>query len=309
MKNWPHFLLCLLLSASIWLIHNLSQNYAGTVSVQVVAHSAVKGRAAVAREAVTVSARCSATGFKLLQLKHQHRDVNVDIHAEDLAWAGDDRFQVSAAEMAKYTSDIFGDGVTLITFLNQYYGFEFAKENYKTVPIRAVYSASFKPQYMASEPMRLSPDSVTVYGEDRKLAAVDEVVTKSLSFNDLSKSKGGVVKLVPVPGLRMSDSETAWSLDVVRYVEVRGTVRLAVRNEPAGVSLSVYPSQAEAVFRCQFPAKGDPSEQCTFYIDYAEFAASRSGHCVARCDDIPPYVIDWRLEPETFECILREDAQ
>ena len=35
MKRWSQFLLCLLLSASIWLIHNLSQEYAGVVSVSV----------------------------------------------------------------------------------------------------------------------------------------------------------------------------------------------------------------------------------------------------------------------------------
>lgn len=307
MKNWPHFLLCLLLSASIWLIHNLSQSYAGTVSVPVVAHSDLKGRAAAAKEAVTVSARCSATGFKLLQLKHKSREVHVDIHSEDLVWMGEDKYQVSAAEMAKYTSDIFGDGVTLVAFLNQNYAFEFAGENFKTVPVRAVFSASYKPQYMAAGPMRLSPDSVTVYGEAGKLAAVNEVLTKSLYFSDLSKSTGGVVKLVPEPGIRMSDSEVAWALDVVRFVEVRGTVRLAVRNVPSGTSLSVFPSIAEAVFLCQFPSQGDPLEQCVFYVDYADFAASQSGRCVAHCSNLPPYVIEWRLEPETFDCMLKEE--
>jgi len=309
LKHWPQFLLCLLLSASIWLIHNLSQVYAGVVTVSVEARSAIKGRAAVSREAVSVSARCSATGFKLLQLKHSSRTAKVDIHAEDLVWSGDDRFSVSAAEMAKYTSDIFGDGVTLITFLNQSYSFEFAPENYKTVPVRAVYSVYYKPQYMASGPMKLSPDSVTVYGEDSKLAAVDEVVTKSLSFSDLDKSKGGVVQLVGIPGLRMSDNVVTWSLDVVRFVEVRSSVRMAVRNVPAGVDFKVYPPVAEAVFHCHFPAKGDPAEHCEFYIDYDEFAASISGRCVPHCVNLPAYVIDWDLEPGIFECMVVEEAR
>ncbi|MBR5905867.1 MAG: YbbR-like domain-containing protein [Bacteroidales bacterium] len=308
MKNWPHFLLCLLLSASIWLIHNLAQDYAGLVTVPVMAHSALKGRAADAKEAVMVSARCSATGFKLLQLKHQRRDAQVSIHEEDLVWAGEDKYQVSAAEMAKYTSDIFGDGVTLITFLNQNYTFEFAAENYKTVPVKAVFSAYYKPQYMAAGPMKLVPDSVTVYGEADKLAAIEEVVTRSLTFNDLSKSKGGVVRLVEEPGLRMSDRDVTWSLEVVRYVELRSKVRLAVHNVPAGVAFSVYPSHAEAVFRCEFPAREDPAESCEFYVDYAEFASSHSGRCVAHCDKLPPYVIEWRLEPETFDCMVVEDA-
>lgn len=308
MKRWTQFLLCLLLSGSIWLVHNLSQQYAGVVYMSVVAHSGIKGRAEVAREAVTVSARCSATGFRLLRLKHDNRDIQVDIHAEDLVWAGEDRYVVSANEMAKYASDIFGEGVTLLTFLNQNYTFEFAPENNRTVPVRAVYSASYRPQYMASGPMQLRPDSVTVYGEEAKLAGIDAVLTKTLSFNDLSKSASGVVKLVAPQGVRMSDSEVTWSLDVARFVEIRSDVKLEVRNVPPGVKFSVYPSSAVAVFRCQFPAKGNPQESAHFYVDYRDFAQSMSGRCVAHCEKLPSYVIDWRLEPEVFDCMVREDA-
>ena len=309
MKRWTQFLLCLLLSASIWLVHNLSQQYAGVVYMSVVAHSGIKGRAETAREAVTVSARCSATGFRLLRLKHDSRDIPVSINAEDLVWSGDDRYVVSANEMAKYASDIFGEGVTLLTFLNQNYTFEFAPENCRTVPVRAVYSALFKPQYMAAGPMQLRPDSVIVYGEDAKLANVDAVLTKTLTFNDLSKSASGVVKLVAPQGLRMSEKEVTWSLDVARFVEVRSEVKLEVRNVPPGVKFSVYPSSAVAVFRCQFPAKGHPQEETHFYVDFRDFAQSVSGRCVAHCDELPPYVIDWRLEPEVFDCMLREESR
>ena len=309
MKHWPQFLLCLLLSASFWLIHNLSQVYAGVVSVPVVAHSGIKGRSAESRDAVTVSARCSATGFKLLQLKHSGKTLPVDIHAEDLVWAGGDNYTVSASEMAKYTSDIFGDGVTLITFLNQSYTFEFASENYKTVPVRPVIDISYRSQYMPSGPIRLSPDSVTVYGEDVKLAAIDEVVTKSLTYNDVAKDIGGVAHLVRVPGIRMSDTEVTWSLDVVRFVEVKSTVSLKLKNVPPGVDFHVYPSSAEVLFHCHFPSKGDPAADCEFYIDYEEFASSLSGRCLARCDELPAYVIDWDIEPDIFECLVMEGAR
>jgi hypothetical protein len=309
LKRWTQFILCLLLSASIWLVHNLSQEYAGVVYMSVVAHSGIKGRAETAREAVTVSARCSATGFRLLRLKHDGRDITVDIHAEDLVWSGDDRYVVSAAEMAKYASDIFGEGVTLLTFLNQNYTFEFAPENCRTVPVKAVYSASFKPQYMAAGPMQLRPDSVTVYGDDSRLATIDAVLTKSLSFNDLTKSASGVVKLVQPQGLRISEKEVTWSLDVARFVEIRSDVKVEVRNVPPGVTFSAYPSTALAVFRCQFPSKGNPLETTRFYVDYRDFASSVSGRCVAHCENLPQYVIDWRLEPEVFDCMVREDAQ
>ena len=309
MKRWTQFLLCLLLSGSIWLIHNLSQTYTGVVNVSVIAHSGLKGRASASRSAVGVGARCSATGFRLLRLKHQRRDVHVDIHEEDLVPSGGDRYTVSAAEMAKYSSELFGEGVDLVTFLNQNYSFEFGPENFKTVPVRAVYSASFKPQYMAAAPMSVTPDSVTVYGDDSKLATIDEILTKALSINDLSKSVGGVVKLVPVNGLRMSEKDVTWSLEVVRYVELHSDVTIGVRNVPAGVSLSVYPSRTSAVFLCRFPVRGDPAGTCEFYVDYDEFIKSESGRVVGRADNVPPYVIEWRLGQELFDCMVREDAQ
>lgn len=301
-------MLCLLLSASIWLIHNLSQEYAGVVSMSVVARSSIRGRSSESREPVTVSARCSATGFRLLKLKHDGRDVRVDIHAEDLVYSGGDSYVVQASEMAKYASDIFGEGIGLLTFLNQSYTFSFAPENYKTVPVKAVLSASFKPQYMPASPVELHPDSVTVYGTEAQLASVDAVMTRAVYLGELSKSASGAVRLIPVPGLRMSDSEVAWSLDVSRFVELRSDVQVNLRNVPSGVAFSAYPSTAEVVFRCQFPLRSNPAEVCEFYIDYEEFNKSLSGRCVLHCDNLPPYVIDWTSEPEVFDCIVREDA-
>ncbi|MCR5759802.1 MAG: hypothetical protein K6G39_05545, partial [Bacteroidales bacterium] len=76
-----------------------------------------------------------------------------------------------------------------------------------------------------------------------------------------------------------------------------------------GVNVSVYPSRAQVVFRCMFPAKGNPAELCEFYVDYAEFSGSLSGRCVAHCDKLPAFVIDYRMEPEVFDCMEMEDGE
>lgn len=297
-----------MLSGSIWLIHNLSQTYTGVVNVSVVAHSGLKGRAAASRVAVSVSARCSATGFRLMRLKHQKNDIHLDVHVEDLVPSGGDKYIVPAAEMAKYSSELFGEGVELVTFLNQNYVFEFDEEDYKVVPVRAVYSASYKAQYMAAGPIDVEPDSVVIYGDAAKLASVDEILTKALSLNDLSKSMGGVVKLVAPQGLRMSEKDVTWSLEVVRYVEMRSEVSIGVRNVPPDVAFSVYPSRSEAVFLCEFPTRSDPSATCEFYVDYEEFLKSESGRCVPRADNVPAYVLEWHLDRELFDCMVREDT-
>ena len=299
-----------MLSASIWLIHNLSQKYTGAVTVSVLAESSLKGRAQRAAEPVTLNARCTATGFRLLRIRHSSKDVPVVISPEDFVHsAADDRFVISAGDLAKYAPDIFGENVDLVTFLNQSYSFAFRRENNRTVPVKPVVNASYKAQYMAAGPMRIQPDSVVVYGPESQIENIDAVLTRPITLSDLSKNVSGVARLVQPQGIRMSESETTWALDVVRYVELRSEVGISVVGAPAGVSLSVYPSVVEAVFCCRFPSKGNPADVCEFYVDYAEYTGSISGNCLVHCANLPSGVISWSVSPEVVDCMEMEDAE
>ena len=96
-----------------------------------------------------------------------------------------------------------------------------------------------------------------------------------------------------------------YSMEVSRYVEIRAEVKVETRNVPARVDLAVLPSTATAVFRCAFPTASDPSVHTHFYVDYREFANSRSGRCMAHCEGLPSDVIDYTLTPEVFDCMVR----
>ena len=310
MNRWTQFLLCVLLSAGIWLVYNLLQDYTGVVNVPVLVKSSLKGRALTASESVTIDARCTATGLRLLSMRRFSGDVVLEINPEDLVWnQSDDRFVIQSSVLAKYSPEIFGDGVTLVDFLSQSYSFPFNRENNRTVPVRPSLNATYKPQFMATGPVRCQPDSVTVYGSESALESIEAVYTRPISLTDLSGSNSGVSRLESIPGVRFSESEVTWSLEVVRYVELRKTVSIGQRNVPAGISFSVFPSTAEAVFRCRFPARSNPADVCEFYVDYSEFSRSLSGNCIVHCDNLPAYVIDLRLDPEVVECMEMEDLQ
>ena len=64
MKIWVQFLLCVLFSASIWLVLNLSLDYVAIVSVPVTARSNIEGRAALSQSEATVTAQVSASGYR-----------------------------------------------------------------------------------------------------------------------------------------------------------------------------------------------------------------------------------------------------
>ena len=298
------FLLSLLLSFGIWTIYNLSLQYSSVVSVPVSAASDLDGHAQYSSNSVVIAARCRTSGFNLMRFGNSLKPRQVFISSSDLHPTGSgDFYSISANELSGYFSDIFGDDIQLESIISSNVQFRFAEENHKKVPVQVSSVQSFKSQYMALEPIKAEPDSITVYGEPLRLDNIERVNTATVTLENLSSSAHGVVKLEVPAGVRLSRDEVTYSLDVTRYVEIRTEVNIAVRNVPAGKEVSVYPSQAEVTYRCMFPMGSDPTENITFWIDYEDFTKSINGRCIPQTGELPSGVIDYTLEPKVFECV------
>lgn len=299
-------LLSLLLAFSIWISHELSLQYSSLISVPVIAESNIDGRAAVSTNTVAIVARCRTTGYHLLSKNRsaKHRTLNVFFSPDDLHYDSEDMFYITSNELGGYINEIFGDNVQLESFISSKVQFKFPEESHKTVPVQALSIVSFKPQYMATGSMTMTPDSVIVYGEPLHLQNIDRVYTETIKLESLSSVAHGVAKLeVPKGNVRLSAQEISYSLDVSRYVEISKDVKVGIRNVPAGMDLSVYPSEAHVVFKCAFPMTFDPTDRVSFYVDYNDFAGSINGRCVPRVNGLSEDVLDYSIDPQVFECI------
>ena len=295
----------LLLAFGIWLIHNLSLNYSETLSVPVIAECNLDGHSNISSNSSTVAARCRTSGFSILRGRHKAKKeaVHVSFNSSDMHQAEGDMFFITSAELGNYVSDRFGEGVQLESFLSESFQFRFPVENHKKVPVQAVTVFTFKPQYMAMGPIHLKPDAVTVYAEPYHLETINKVFTKAIELNNLKSSAHGSVKLESIQGVRMSDQEVGYSLDVTRFVEIATEVAVTPRNVPAGLKLSIYPSTARVVYKCGFPLSHDPSDLVSFHIDYTDFRKSIGGRCMAIPSKVPDGVIEYSIEPEVFDCV------
>lgn len=298
------FVMSLLLAFSIWLIHNLSLYYNETVSIPVRARSNINGHAMLSSNDAVVQARLRLTGFDVIRSRGamNRKPVVVDFAAADMHPRGGEMFYVTGTDLNRYVQAVFGDDARLETMLSDTVHFRFPLENSKRVPVMAVYSAEFQPQYTAVGDLRLVPDSVTVYGEPMHLEQVDRVFTRPFYLKDLRVSAHGRVRLEET-GLRLSDNVVDYSLDVSRYVEIRADLPVGSRGVPAGRNLIIYPSVAQVSFKCAFPVTVDPTTVARFYIDYQDFTHSLGGVCIPRCDDLPAGILDYNIEPSVFDCV------
>ena len=302
MKNWQYFAGCLALSAGIWLIHNLSHMQTDVVTVQVVAESNIAGRAAASSDAVSLTARCKASGFRLLYIERKKEAVRVRFDAEDFIHEEGDYFSIGSAQLYRYVNDIFGAGTSVESFLFDKLRFRFIRELNKKVPVRVNSLLGFRPQYMQNGDFVVQPDSVLVYGPSDLLANLEYAHTRTIERNDIRASMHGEVALEVPEGLRFSEDAVSWSLEVSRYVELQTELPVSVRGVPQGRELHIYPNRVKATFRCVFPLVADPAESAVCYVDYREFAGSLTGRCVIHCDT-PAGVLSAGIQPAVAECV------
>ena len=304
-REWIVFVLSIILACLVWFLVNLSDKYTGVISVPVVAQCNIEGYGNESSNTVLVSARCRTEGFRLVReySRRERKVVKVKFNKADLRRTAPGEYCVIGGAKNSYINQFFGDDAQLEAFITDTLRFVFPVENHKKVPVDVPLNFVCRSQYMPSGSFRITPDSVTVYGSQDKLDAVEKVTTNRLFLSEVDSPQHGLLKLNPIKGVRMSADEVSYELPVSRYVEVSATVNLEVLNVPAGSSLQVYPPTATVYLRCAFPIGKDPLKSFRLYIDWKDFTSSLNGRCVPRVVRLPSGVLDYRVEPEVFDCI------
>ena len=307
-RDWAVFLLALLLAFSIWLIHNLSLRYNDYLKVAVTAVCNIDGHSDVSENRCEVMARCRTTGYKLIRynLIFRNRTVEVQFNPSVMKHKSDDTFYVTSSDLQEYSHLIFGDKVTVEYFVSDTLFFRFPEQNNKRVPVYLVHSLSFRPQYINSSEFVCEPDSITIYGDKFKIDKIDKVFTEPVRYSDLHENIQGLVSIDEIRGVRFSDSEVRYSMDVTRYVEVSRTYQIYPVNVPADKKLQVYPSYLEAVFKCRYPGTADAIENLSFVVDYNDFVSSLSGKCPVKSSALPDEILFCDITPVAVDCVLED---
>lgn len=304
-REWIVFLLSVVLAFLVWFLVNLSQQYSGTISVPVVAQCNLEGYGTESSNTVLVSARCRTEGFRLVReySRRERKVVKVKFNRNDMRRTGPGVFSVIGGAKNSYVDQFFGEDAKVEAFITDTLRFEFPVENHKKVPIEVPLTVNCRSQYMQSGPFRTIPDSMTVYGPQDRLDAIERVTTGRLVLSDLDSPQHGILKVNPIKGIRMSVDEISYELPVTRYVELAASVTVLVMNAPAGRALQVYPPTAQVYLRCAFPIVKDPLASFRLYVDWNDFSSSLSGRCAPRVQHLPAGVLDYHVEPEVFDCI------
>jgi hypothetical protein len=298
-RNWVVFLLALLLSFSIWIIHKLSLEYNVYLKVNVVASSNIKGYSKYSTSSTEVMAKCRASGWRILYSKIiDDEAVYVDFPSTVLQKESDESYYITSEKLHEFADKIFGSSVSVEYFVTDRTYFTFQEEVYKEVPIRPVSSLSFEEQYMSSGPLVLNPSTVTVYGDPMHLEALEYVTTDIIKKIDINEDFSGMISLTPISGMRFSVDEVHYKMDVSRYLEiVRRDIPITILNAPSGREFVTQPPVVDLIMEVQFPLKADPKKDIMVVADYDQLSKSISGKVNVKPMSLPLGVLKYEIDP------------
>ena len=307
-RDWAVLLLALLLAFSTWLIHNLSLRYNDYLKVSVTAVCNIDGHSDVSENRCEVMARCRTTGYQVIKynFRPHSREVKVQFNPSVMKRKSDDTFYVTSADLQEYSHLMYGEKVSVEYFVSDTLFFQFPEQDHKRVPVYLVHSVSFRPQYMNASEFTCEPDTITIYGDKYKIDKIDRVFTTPIRKPDLYESIQGLASIEKMRGIRFSESEVRYSMDVTRFVEITNTYQVHTVNVPADKKLLTYPSYVEAKIRCKYPLADDKLENLSFVVDYEDFVTSLTGKCQLKPVNMSDAVLSFQIEPVAVDCVLED---
>lgn len=178
---------------------------------------------------------------------------------------------------------------------------EFQHQVNRKVPVISDMKLSFKEQYTSVNGLRLSPDSIVLYGDSSLVARINEVHTYPLPLNNLSRERRGHVLLQNPSGVDYSSNDVSYSIDVERFFEAQIPLYIEPRHFPYGSGVFFTPNQVLVKYRMPFN-KRRPLDARDFdvYVDYRKLIDGSYARIEVRSND--KHVFGLECDPQFVQC-------
>lgn len=303
-------LLSFLLAFAIWLLHSLSLNYSVFLEYSVKVESSLEGRSGTSVSDDILIVRGRAEGYYILRQRiGKAKELQVTV-SPSILHLKDSTRNIFSAKCEDFKSDIvaaLGTNVNLEFIVTDSMDFVFSRIASKKVPVAVSSSISFADQYIPIGEIKVEPDSVEISGEDRLIASIDSVITKTISYSKVNMPIQGITELMPVRRIVFSENTILYSLNVERYVEESMRVKVNPKDVPPGKGMIVIPSIVNVTYKRLYEGGRYSDMDFSFTVSYKDLLKTIDSKLIPSPEHFPAGVISYETDPPYVDCILFED--
>lgn len=277
------FLICLALSAFIWLLTVLSDTVIISKPLRIRVLPPEGGYSVGNGHFLETEAQVKTKGFKVLT-EQLSGTPEVELRPDPTLFgkAALKRGYITL-RLSQYAGQInsgLGDDFEVVGFQPDSVRIDLRSMKIRRVPVVFSGSVSYIRQHDSFGDIRFTPDSVEISGSDEDLANVHAIYTENINLKNLETEDIRMVNLdySPYNG-RISGytDEVEMTIPVAEFTEKKLSVPIEIRNLPDTLSVFLYPSRAEVRVNVALDEyKRIDEASVTVFTNYSEMFGGRS---------------------------------
>jgi len=214
-------------------------------------------------------------------------------------------FKIDQSHLRKAIGQILNKHATILSVLPENIAIKYTDLPGKLVPIKTDFIFEPQADYVIEGDLVLSQDSVLVFSDAKTLSKINEVYTYHVKQTDLTDTLHRKVTIAPINDAVIEPRSIDIMLPVEKLVKQKRTVKIDVRNAPAGVKVLLFPGDVEITFNCPRSRLKD-NFNITPVVDYNSIDATPNNKLEIIKGEMPGYVKECELSIDSVEYIIEK---
>lgn len=269
------FLYFLGISALLWLLGNLSEEYDARASFKLNLMNCPDSLGIYKEDPPVIYARLRASGFRFLTGSYGRKGLDVDLSGLQMNLG---RFFMHRSQMTNVINRKLPQEVELLSLEQDSFYMPVYRKVRRELPVRADLTYELEPNHRLKGPLQLTPSQIEVEGPASEVQGLQAIYTEPIQLGTVSESINQIVTVIPpedLTNIALSATTIRIFGEVGKFSEAVFDVAVKVEDAPEGLNIRIVPKQVQVVCQAE-QARLNSLSPADFRV-YARFPKDSNG--------------------------------
>lgn len=242
------YLICVAIASTLWFLNALSERYTTTISYPVKFTNLPSNKILISSPPKKLKLEVNAYGFTLLRnsLSMAFRPLIFDLKTlsyQRKELQGSSVLQIATNRHLGMLQGQVSSEIKIISAKPDSLFFKFDPLIDKKVSITPHLTVNLQTQFIQTDSIKLSPDSVLILGPKSILDTLSTIDLPNLAFDDVNKTIIRNISLPDIEHIRYQKKRTLVTVPIEEYTEEQISVPVRVINSPDSINILTFPAK------------------------------------------------------------------
>jgi hypothetical protein len=297
-----------MLSVLFWFLSKLSKKYTHTVTFKTEYINLTEDKILQNKLDETISVTIEAFGYNLLGYNLKSPKLKIDLNSIQYK-KGNSYYYLPNQQLTALQNQM-SSNVKIIRVSPDTINFEFGILKSKKIIIKPDVKINFKPGFNLSEPLIISPQTITVTAPDKQLDSIQFIYTEKFIIDDVSENFTKKLKLLlpkQSSNLKFSDDDVKVNAKVEKFTEGKINLYYTIVNVPKDINIDTFIKSVNLTYKVSLN-NFNKVNQNDFIIECDYLVAKKNGlnYFLPTIKKKPKSVSDIKIEPNKIEFLIRK---